>query len=159
KRVVTNFEYDDFGRVTTMVEAVGTPAARMTTIAYDATDNIQSSTANIPAWPSLPNGPSGGLVKKFEYDALNRNTSIDEMPDSPAYKRSTIKTYDPNGNLLSITTGMTDSSLGHPHPSTTEYTYDALNRVASKEDAVGEPEGRRTTFAYDAVGRLVSTTA
>ena len=55
--------------------------------------------------------------------------------------------YDPNGNLLSLTDAL---HLQHP----TTWTYDNMDRVATRIDSLQRPE----SYGYDLEGNLVTTT-
>ena len=74
----------------------------------------------------------------------------------------TTLSYDPNGNLLSVTDA---------RGSVTRYTYDVMDRLESRTDPLGRSEsyeydaagnltqftdrkGQATTFTYDALNRL-----
>ena len=76
------------------------------------------------------------------------------------YKRQplqgvTTKVYDPDGNMLSVTTPDSDTlwaADGKNH--TTQNTYDVFNRLATTTD----PNGITTSFGYDSNGNRVSVT-
>ena len=86
---------------------------------------------------------SGGTITWHDFgtfDALGR-----ELLDTAGAGQTTTRTYDPNGNVLTVEDG-----LNH----TTTLTYDALNRLSTSTDA----NGGATKRAYDTHDRVISVT-
>ena len=101
-----------------------------TSYAYDAVDNLGQV-------------QQGGQTRVFQYSSLSRLVSA-ANPESG----TSIYEYDPNGNLKKKTDA---------HGVTTDYTYDALNRMTFVDYSGTTPD---VTYAYDTapngVGRLAS---
>ena len=142
---VTTQAYDVFGRPGKNVapkdqvkgDFITTPAP-----AYDGNDNIVQATA--------PNG----AVTAFTFDRNDELTTQFAPQDTPASpQRETTYSYDPAGNLTSMT--QPDGNVPNPSSSfTTTYSYDAINEPTSQTDAAGG----LTTYGYDTVGNLVTVT-
>jgi len=98
-------------------------------------------------------------VTEYEYDALGRTTRVVDP-----YSKQLQYTYDPEGNLLTLT---------YPGGNAVTYTYDAAGRMATvtdwlagvttyTRDLLGRilredlSNGTYRTYAYDAAGRLIS---
>ncbi|HEY7065845.1 MAG TPA: RHS repeat-associated core domain-containing protein [Chloroflexota bacterium] len=77
-----------------------------------------------------------GQLSRREYDALSRVVSTTD----PQGGRVTF-TYDANGNLLTVA----DARNNPGSPSTTTYTYDSLDRLATRQDPASQTE----TYHYD----------
>ena len=114
-----------------MTLAAGTALARTSYTAYDADNNVISTTDAL------------GNKTTMTYDLLNRLVAT--TTPTQAGPSTTSQTYDANGNVLSVTDG---------DGNTTTYTYDILNRQTSMTDA----QGHTTVYAYDQDNNLVSTT-
>lgn len=149
---------DAFGRLIAVVE----PNGAVTKYTYDALNNLLSVN-------QLGVAGDTPRVRQFAYDSLSRLTKACNSEALAAGTScdgshwSTIYTYDPNGNVLSKT-----DSRGV----TVSYTYDALNRVATKTYAGSSSAATAiatstppVTYNYDvvsgstipnAVGHLVS---
>ena len=130
---ITEFTYDDLGRMITMTTAVGTMAEAVSRYEYDAAGNM---TATID--------PNGNRTE-FAYDAMNRMTEIRE-PDAGGgtdYRVTTLR-YDAHGNLI---------ELVDPLGNSTTSVFDPLDRLISSTDALGQ----QTQFTYDPNGNLLST--
>ncbi len=123
---VTAYDYDEFGRLTTITHAVGSNVEAVTLYEYDAAGNLSAEI------------DENGHRTEFTYDELNRLTNIRN-----ALLDDTTLVYDESGNLLNVTDVMDN---------TTAYTYDVLDRRVSTTDAVGSI----STFAYDSYGNLLS---
>ena len=141
---VTTHTYDKNSNRTASTDANG----NTTTFSFDSLNRLVSSTNPLGAMRLYSYDPAGNVVSfsdengkthVFGYDALNRRIAA-------SYADGTTFTfaYDNNGNR----TVMTDST------GKSEYTYDALNRLAS----VLLPSGRRVSYEYDAAGRRRSVT-
>lgn len=152
-------------------ETISDPLNKDWHITYNATGQMQTVS-----------DPLGNTVT-YEYDVLGRMIS-ESQPGNAAVKtrlafdavgnltnsldfmsNQTVRTYDPNGNLQSVTFVS--------HAATTVYGYNALNQVTNIVDAMGgvttirydaagrvmsvtDPDGVRATFSYDPSGRLVA---
>lgn len=112
---------DAFGRLTNVVEPTGTS----TVYTYDLLNNLRNATQN---------GASGETprVRSFVYDSLSRLTSSTN-PETGTIGYS----YDANGNLFTKTDG---------RGITTNYVYDALNRLTFKHYSDGTATA---AFGYD----------
>ncbi len=133
---VTDFDYDSFGRLTTVTFAAGTADEAFQSFEYDTAGN---QTAVID---------ENGNRTEFVYDTLDRLTQITEPdPDGagPLTAPVTVFTYDARGNLLTTT-----DARGN----VTTNAYDSLSRLASTTDA----DGQVTTFGYDMAGNLAQVT-
>lgn len=143
---VTSQDYDVFGRPgQNVVPKDQANHINITTPApvYDGNDNITRATA--------PNGAE----TTTSYDAGDEKTAQFTPQDDPAsQQRETAYTYDPAGNLTSMTQpdgnvpGATAGSF------TTTYSYDAINELTSQTDAAGG----LTSYGYDDVGNLTTIT-
>jgi RHS repeat-associated protein len=94
---------------------------------------------------------ANGKVIYYCYDGLDRLHIEIHKQGSTAYTITgndavTYTTYDANSNRLTLT---------EPDGNTTNYSYDALNRVVTMVNAAGDT----TMTAYDPVGNVHSTTA
>ena len=145
----TEYEYDDLGRVTSVVD----PEMKPTNFAYDANGNRVLLTTF-----SSANDPETAVSTGYAYDDLNRLKSVVEnyREDLLPYKDvatnvRTDYTYDAGGNRLSIRDGQ--SNLEDIEYAMT-FTYDPLGRIKSERD----PLGHETiyTYNYDTQGLLVS---
>ncbi len=126
--VLTN-AYDSAHRLTKVTDALG----NYTSYTLDALgDRTQVTVFRI----------DGTLTwqRSGTFDALGR-----ELVDTTGAGQTTTRTFDPNGNVLTVKDG-----LNH----TTANTYDALNRLSTSTDA----NGGLTTPAYDFHDRIVSVT-
>ena len=142
---VTRMTYDDHNN---LVQVTG-PTSQVTRHAYDARDNLISTT-----------NPLGGLVL-YTYDDEGRLTRrTDERGHTTQYgydqwgNRTVITDalgavtrmeYDAGGRLLAVT---------DPLGATTRYGYDALDRLTVITDALGHT----TVYEYDAAGRRIRET-
>ncbi|WP_207793419.1 DNRLRE domain-containing protein [Nocardioides acrostichi] len=157
-----SYIYDAMSRLATVTDARGVT----TTYKYDALDHVVSAahsksgqTTQTVAWAydlagnqtrlsSLNDTTSGG-ANTFTYDRLNQLAS----ESGQAVVGKIEYTYDPAGNLSrqkvsgQVITGVSDAS-------TTSYTYDKVNLLATLSD----PRGRGYTFNYDAKDKLTKTT-
>ena len=160
---VTNYVNDIHGDPTTINEAVGTSAARTTTIAYDST------------WVHLPDSiTTPGLTTSFTYDSsgeqLTRTLSDTTTATAP---------YSTNGQTRTWTNTWSNSLLASvktPNGNTTKYGYDGTGALTSTTDALShvtnitahnggglpetivDPNNVTTTLTYDPRLRLTSST-
>jgi RHS repeat-associated protein len=120
--------YDTAHRLTQITDALGSYVDFTLDALGDRTQTtIFSQGGSGPAW-----------TRAGSYDSLGRL-----LMETEGAGQTTTETYDPNGNVLSITDG-----LQH----TTSHTYDALNRLSTSTDATGAV----TTPSYDAHDRIIS---
>ena len=126
----TTYNYDALGRLTTTTNAKN----QQTTQHYDRRGNVSKIVDHV------------GHEQRFTYDSKKRvltNKFFEKLAGDSFVPRSSItKTYDANGNVLTVT-DMDDN--------TTTYTYDALNRKLTATNGLSHV----TTFAYDKRSQLV----
>lgn len=157
----TTTMYDAASRRITLWDARGNrttfgyDAASRTTLTVDAVGNRFTSTYDAANQLSTTLDGRGARIT-YSYDAVGRQT-LRNRSDGVRI----TQTYDAVGNRLTLgdATGITS------------YTYDALDRTASKQNPAGlaitysydsrslratmqDPLGARFTYAYDAVGRI-----
>lgn len=143
---------DAFGRLTNVVE----PSGAKTIYTYDALDNLLTVNQN---------GVTGDTprTRSFTYDSLSRllcasnpENSPNPCPTSaasPIPSKVTSYAYDLNGNL---------SSKTDPRGITTNYSYDALNRLLSKTYTNDTTGTASSCYQYDvtsttnSIGRLTN---
>jgi RHS repeat-associated protein len=167
-RHITSFAYDKAGNLTQITDPVDPPAA----LAYDGVGELLSATDPLGNVTTLAYDGFGNLVQskdplgrtaigfadavgriqsitnplgqkaQFQYNPRSQVTQITDSLNG-----QTSLTYDPNGNLLSFT----DAS-GPSH--TTNYTYDNMDRLATRKDPLGNTE----SYQYDPNGNLTQFT-
>ncbi|MBN1208836.1 MAG: hypothetical protein JXB05_28515, partial [Myxococcaceae bacterium] len=144
---------------------VTAPDGVSTVYTYDALGRL--STASIPEgttsfnyWPdSLPKATilPNGLIEKRCYDAtsrlstivLVRGTASENCAPEGVLLSSFAYEYDNHGNRLRQTEARTRLDTGElAAPETTQYGYDALDRLTG----VAYPDGRAVLYRLDAVG-------
>ncbi|WP_196158931.1 putative Ig domain-containing protein [Reinekea sp. G2M2-21] len=146
-RVVSEFNYDDQGRVSEACNESGCSTAtydlagrtqtnfdatgRQKTYVYDARGNVLSVTDDL------------NNTIKYQYDDNNNWT---QMTDAEG--NITTQSWDASGNLLSRTEPYPEGA--DPADYTTEYQWNARNQVTS----VTKPNGGRQDFSYDANGNM-----
>jgi RHS repeat-associated protein len=131
----TGYQYDALGRLVSVTD----PLERTTEYYYDLAGN---RTDILP-----PTGVVTATITHFGYDPLGRLTDVWEnyrppLNPDPETNVHTTYSYDVSGNRLSITDG-----LSH----ITSFTYDALGRLTSEEDA----EENLWMYGYDVAGNRV----
>ncbi len=149
---VTAFQFDAAGHLVQQTDALG----NVVTFDYDANGNRIRETRT----RTSPSGEAEALVTSFQYDALNRLTTV-MAPDGAISRtdydalgrvtrqvdplgRETVYQYDGRG--LPVRTTYADGT-------STQVQYDDEGRRIAGID----PEGRVTQFFYDPVGRLIRT--
>jgi RHS repeat-associated protein len=134
--------------------------ARLTKVIQDPSGLNYSTSYTYDALDDLLTVTQGAQTRTFVYDSLKRLTSA----SNPESGTVTYPSYDRNGNLL---------QKNDARNITTNYTYDALNRVTSRTyqhdtsgtpavayfyDAQALPNGAPTFSAGSSIGRLVAVT-
>ncbi len=161
----TKFVYDDVGNLTSVVDAVNQPTVnsydllnnlvsttdaqgRTTRFEYDALNRLLKRVlplgmAELTTYDQVGNRTTRadfrGKQTNYEYDSLNRLTK--KTPDASLGEPVVTYSYKPTGYRAS----MTDAS------GTTLYTYDARQRLLSKQTPQGTLD-----YTYDAAGNLAS---
>lgn len=143
--VEATFEYDALNRLKVKTEAKGTPDQRRTTYAYDAVGNLVGEI------------DARGRETHYGYDRANRKTAVwegvtDWSFDMILFDRASYYEYDPAGNLVTFTTGL--STNYESRPSVTTFAYDFLGRQTGTTDGATTPLARRTTTRYDAADNV-----
>ena len=167
---VTTTTRDARGRPTTIVEGVGTPSERTTTITWDPAFNVPDSIVR------------PGLTETRGYNATGQLTSVtltDTTSQSTPYPtngqtRTTAYDWDANGRLLSVNGPLAPDGQGHDD--VTSYTYDTQGNLLTSTDAMGhvttfgsydangrpgtmtDPNGIVTAYTYDPLGRVQTIT-
>jgi RHS repeat-associated protein len=170
----TRNTFNGFKQPLTVTDSNG----NVTTNTYDSNGNLLTTTN--PANAAITNTytPQGKVATTT--DALNHTTALtydaagnlltqtDPLGDLKTY------TYDANGNLLSQAVTRTKSDGTH-ETLTTQYKYDALNRLIrttypdgsvtqtqfnslGQQTAIIDALNNTTNYAYDSDGRLITTT-
>jgi RHS repeat-associated protein len=159
----TTFVNDTHGDPTTMSEAVGTSAARTTTIAYDST------------WVHLPDSiTTPGLTTSVTYDSNGEQLTKTLIDTTTA-----TAPYSTNGQTRTWTNTWSNyllASAQTPNGNTTKYGYDSTGALTSTTDAlkhvtqitahtggglpetIVDPNNVTTTLTYDPRLRLTSST-
>jgi RHS repeat-associated protein len=135
--IITRYGRDFAGRVEATTVGHGTTAALTTTTGYDLLDRETSTVA------------PGGRESTSVYNKLGQLVTRTDDGVGTALQRSWGYTYDPAGNLLTVT---------DPTDRVTKYAYDKLNRRTATKDGFGTPLARTSFVGYDAAGRVSSTT-
>jgi RHS repeat-associated protein len=138
--------YDTGGRTASITDAEG----RSTLLEYDASgrplrkvfaDGTSESFTYTPAGQVSTATNATGTVS-YAYDANDRLVKVTQADGA-----SIAYSYDLDGNRTSVTTQL----AGGP-ARVTNFTFDALNRIAT----VTDPEGAVTRNSYDEIGNLAS---
>ncbi|MDK2124360.1 DUF6531 domain-containing protein [Parachitinimonas caeni] len=130
----TQFKFDAAGRVSDIIDALGTVTHRE----YDANGNLLASHEAY--------GTTDVRITRFQYDRDNRL-----MSEKNAMGVLTLMAYDNSGNL-----SWRKSAFGTPDERLESYTYDRNNRLLSATN----PAGETVSYTYDGAGnRLTETNA
>ncbi len=133
---ITDFDYDTLGRIIFVIAAKGLPLQTTRSFEYDAAGNISAII------------DENSHRTEYLYDVLDRLKRITESdPDGAGPLTAPVSqyTYDPDGNLLTVT-----DPVGH----VSSRTYDQAGRVATTLD----PGNNVTRYDYDKAGNLILTT-
>nr|MBA2702657.1 PKD domain-containing protein [Blastocatellia bacterium] len=120
----TRFEYDQLGRRVKRI----LPAGQLETYSYDNAGNLQTRT------------DFNGRTTRFNYDLMRRLLS--KIPDASLNQPTISFTYNTSGQRAT----MSDAS------GTTVYSYDARNRLSTKQTPFGT-----LSYTYNDSGRLLTT--
>jgi RHS repeat-associated protein len=120
----TRFEYDQLGRRVKRI----LPAGQFETYSYDTGGNLQSK------------GDFNGKTTTFNYDVMRRLLS--KVPDASLNQPTISYTYNTSGQRAK----MNDAS------GATAYSYDARNRLSSKQTPSGT-----LSYTYNESGSLLTT--
>ena len=133
---VTNYDYDEYGRLIQVTLAEGSEDQTIQKFKYDTAGNLIEFT------------DGNDNVTIYKYDSMNRlEQMIEADPDKggPLQSPVTIYDYDDAGNL----TKTIDARQNE-----TEFAYDSLNRLIKLTDANDE----ETIYVYDQAGNVASMT-
>jgi RHS repeat-associated protein len=146
------------------------PSNRITVYAYDALGRVSTKTVTA--------SPSPNVQTSYTYNALGQLATIKypgvlNQVTNVTHTRQDSYTYDPDGNVLSLT--VSDTTGGDPARTTT-YSYDDPDhpgRVTSRTDPGGvttggtaqsdgsasaDPLGATSAFEYDQLGNVTKRT-
>ncbi|HET9306133.1 MAG TPA: PKD domain-containing protein, partial [Candidatus Sulfotelmatobacter sp.] len=169
----TSYTYNARGQVLTVTDPLG----HTTTNVYDSNGNLTSTTdangkttSTVYTANGLPKSvtDANGKTTQFQYDGSGNLTQ-----QTDALNNITTYTYDLNNNKLSQT--VTRTVNGQPQTITTNYKYDASNRLTEtdyadgtktqiqynnigKQSATIDQLNHKTSYTYDNLGRLTTTT-
>lgn len=171
----TDFTYDTRGNLLTIVQIPTSGTPRTTSFTYD--DAGQLATATFPNELVLTYTYSDahyltsvtdnlGNYIEYDYDAMGKLDDEDTYDPSDTLTRANDYVYDLNSRLETVTNGgfHTDlvfddvgnlTDVTDPELASTEFSYDALNRLEEKLDALNG----YTDFSYDAHDNLTSVSA
>ncbi|MCA9124295.1 MAG: hypothetical protein KDB11_29165, partial [Planctomycetales bacterium] len=153
---VTDYDYDQYGRLITITFARGLPEQSVQRIEYDLAGNVAATI------------DGNGNRAEMQYDSLNRMTRLTSPdPDGagPLASPITLFGYDAAGNLLSVT---------DPEGHLSRRTYDLRDRIVTTTDPgqnvtrneydqngnvtrVTDPLGNTSRFVYDARNRMIES--
>jgi RHS repeat-associated protein len=144
----TTYAYDLLNRQTQMTspdpDGSGTLTASVTTYFYNTGSDGSGTQVTDPLGNVSGATPALHTTTTVVDDFGRTSEVIQSSPDGVAAQPTTTYTYDRDGNELSIT---------DPVSNTTSYTYDNLNRQITATNASGTQ-----TSVYDAAGNLISST-
>jgi RHS repeat-associated protein len=166
-------DYDDAGRVERVYQAYGTEDEMLTIYTYDDAGQLLSTMAVYDN--TNPQSPQGH-VTSYVYDIRGRRTQT-IYPDGAtlmtvydnagrvvrsvdAEQTETAYTYDPVGNLLTMTRGVGE---GASIQSTMQYEYDLYGRrirsiqLVNTSDPYNMNLNPTTRYVYDQLGRNTTT--
>ena len=152
--VISEYVYDDTGKLTRKIEASDSAAEKITEYTYDAAGNrltikTVSDENTAEALTSMAYDTFGNLTTATDAEGNITNYSHDLMGNiltrEDANSKTFSYTYDAAGRLLSIT---------DPLANITRMSYDAAGNKTSETDA----EGNLKTFAYNEHDKLITST-
>ena len=123
---------------TTTAYTVDNGSHALVTTVTDALHNVQATHTN-GSGKTLKtiqkSGPDGEITTSFEYDGIQR----------------LVRVTDTEGNVTTSTYDMGDrrTEVNHPASGITNFTYDALGNVLTKQTANLAKEGKFITYDYD----------
>ena len=149
---VDTIAYDDLGNVTTLTEAVGTPAERSKQYEYEP---VYSKVTRMV--------DPDGFAKLYAYDGFGELISLTDAEGGEKQF-----SYEPDGKLASRTdeNGNTTAfaynalrnvaSITHADGSVTGMTYDAAGNTTVVAEAQGSPVERQVQRTFDALNRVLT---
>ena len=163
----THYTYDNLGNLVKVQDAAG----GITLYAYDRAGN---KTAEVSPNNYVDGADISAMSRlEYTYNYMGKVTSVTEVDCSgevPKRTRVAYYDYDENGNLLELTdangnttvytytdsglveTVLTAETAAAGKAFTTKYTYDALGRVLTEENALGG----KVTYTYDGRNQLLT---
>ena len=142
-------EYDDLGRLTSVVDASGASVS----CEYDILNQLTKMTYSSGETVEFTYDAAGNILtmhdasgwQLYEYDALNRLTAatFSENDVKDYFDRTIEYQYDSADQLTKIT---------YPSGKMVSYTYDSAGRISTVQDSAGT-----TSYAYDATTGLISS--
>lgn len=141
---VIKYTYDGDGDKTSYTDANG----HTTYYKYNSLNELVETINPLGASTTYGYDPSGNQVSTTNADGYTTTTTYNQNGQAIATNSSqpgvapTSKTYNPDGQLTSLTDGT----------GTSTYSYDALGRLISQSDG----SGATTTYTYDNQGNLTS---
>ncbi|MFF5206363.1 LamG-like jellyroll fold domain-containing protein [Streptosporangium sp. NPDC000396] len=180
----TTSEYNSYGEQTkeTTPATADFPSGRSTTFTYTDGDEPAIGGGTMPAGllktKTTPNSATwsyaytkagdlaeqtdpGGLITRFEHDALGRIASKTEISDSQPNGVKTTFAYDGRARITTETApGVKNEITGVTHTAQTRHTYDPDGHplTVTLADLTGGDPGRVTTYTYDGFGRTATVT-
>jgi RHS repeat-associated protein len=144
---ITDYDYDQLGRLITITSAKGT--VDETVMRYEYFDGMAGLSGNVKAMID-----GRGNRTEYEYDTMNRVVKVTEADPNGSGSQSSPVTemkYDENGNLVE-----SKDALG----SITTFVYDTMNRraatIAPDPDGAGPLAAPVTRMTYEPNGNLRS---
>lgn len=145
KGAVTSYEYDAAGNVTSIENAKGFATA----YAYDPLGRLEKVTS------------AEGDVTKYSYDAMGNLTAVeDAMGRATSYgydqENNLVRIESPSGSIESFEFDIANrlEAVVSPDGSSVRYDYDELNNLVEKSYSI-DP-GQAVLYSYDALGRCSS---
>ncbi|MBN1511617.1 MAG: RHS repeat protein [Phycisphaerae bacterium] len=157
--LVTEFEYDDAGRMTARVVHRGPSDTTRTEYDYDTRgwlETVEADPTGLDLTTSFTYDDHGnvdtvtnprGYVTKYEYDYRNRLTATIEAYGEPSFGLRTEYEYDGNGNVTAVNDPR--HTVEDPHRAT--FAYNGQDFLTSITDA----EGYLTELTVDGVGNVI----
>lgn len=168
---VTSYTRDTRGRPTAIVEALGTPQQRTTTISWHPTLNLPSQEVRPGLQVDYTYSSGGQLLTRTETD-----TTTHSVPYSTnGQARTWTYTWGTGGRLASVNGPKPVDALGKDD--TLAFAYDSSGNLETSTNGLGQvtafgnydangrpgtmtdPNGAVTAFTYDALGRTRTITA